>query len=291
MNFVSEYIKYLYNAKGRHGIHSPFVYEFVDVCLRLRPDPEFNSRMKVLRNTLSADRTLVEVTDFGAGSRKLGKFRSVRSIYKTASCKGVYARLLYQLAKHYQPQNILEFGTSLGLGTIHLAAGQSAGNKGGKMQVVSVDACANTIEIARKNINSFFFKGESGIELVNQTFDNFLSIDHPPRSPFQGGSQNSSLDDDIFRDKFDLVYIDGHHNGEALKKYMSQLKDITHKNTIFVLDDIRWSDDMFEAWNELRNMETYHLSMDLFRMGILVPRPGQVKEHFTVKLKNVLSGF
>lgn len=72
---------------------------------------------------------------------------------------------------------------------------------------------------------------------------------------------------------------------------MSHLEDITHKNTIFVLDDIRWSDNMFEAWNELRNMATYHLSMDLFRMGILVPRPGQVKEHFTIKLKNVLSGF
>ncbi len=265
MNFVSEYIKYLFNAKGRHGIHSPFVYEFVDTCLRLKPDADFLSAVKVLRNTLSADKTLVEIADFGAGSRKLGNIRSVRSIYKTASCKGVYADLLYQLAKHYRPQNILELGTSLGLGTIHLAAGGT--------QVFSVEACENTIALAQRNVDSL---GLKNIKLINQTFDAFLN------------------DADAFvaaETLFDLVYIDGHHEGKALKKYMSLLAAHTHENTIFILDDIRWSDDMFTAWQELSASQEFHLSMDLFRMGILVKRPGQVKEHFVVKLKNVLPGF
>jgi hypothetical protein len=30
---LRQYIKYKWNAKSRHGIHSPFVYRFVDECL------------------------------------------------------------------------------------------------------------------------------------------------------------------------------------------------------------------------------------------------------------------
>lgn len=260
MNFVSEYIKYLFNAKGRHGIHSPFVYDFVDNCLRLKPDAGFLAAMKLLRNTLSADNTLVEVADFGAGSRKLGSTRSVRSIYKTASSKGVYATLLYQLSSHYRPRNVLELGTSLGLGTIHLAAGAK--------QVVSVEACAHTLAIAQQNIASLQLEN---ITLVHATFDAFF-------------------DENTEGTKFDLVYIDGHHDGEALQKYMRKLRRFTDDNTIFVLDDIRWSDGMFSAWKTLAASGEFHLSMDLFRMGILARRPGQVKEHFVIRLKNVLGG-
>ena len=35
MNRFFEIIKYSWKAKGRHGIHSPFVYDLVDKCFRL----------------------------------------------------------------------------------------------------------------------------------------------------------------------------------------------------------------------------------------------------------------
>ena len=85
-------------------------------------------------------------------------------------------------------------------------------------------------------------------------------------------------------DQFDLVFVDGHHDGEALKKYMSQLEKFTHNDTIFILDDIRWSDSMLDAWKWFVQHPDYHVTMDLFRMGIVLKRPQQVKEHFTIKL-------
>ncbi len=262
MNFFSEYIKYLFNAQGRHGIHSPFVYDFIDKCLKIKKEEVFCEKYFSLIKSLKNDTRTIHVVDAGAGSRKMNSARRINAILKNASCKGVYADLLYQLSTHYQPKNTLELGTSLGMGTSLL----SAGNPKGK--VFTIDACENTLEVAK---NNFFRLGIRNIEVVYDTFLNYLS----------------------YADKksFDLVYVDGHHQGEALKNYLHLLEPWTHSDTIFLVDDIRWSKDMFNAWNELKSSPKYHLSMDLFRMGILIPRPQQEKQHFTIKLKNVLSGF
>ena len=262
MNFVSEYIKYFIKSKGRHCIHSPFVYELLDKCLKINIPNEFISTLKVLQKSLSSNKTLIQIEDAGAGSKKLSNERTIKSIYKTASCKGVYAKLLFQLSNYYQPKNILELGTSLGMGTIHLASG----NSGAK--VTTVDACKNTVEVAQLNFAKLNLQN---IEVVNAKFEDYLM------------QKRGKI--------FDLVYIDGHHDGKALKKYLRLLSAVTDENTIFLLDDIRWSKDMFESWNEIISLEDFHLTMDLFRMGIIIRRPQQVKEHFVIKLKNVLSGF
>ena len=262
MNFVNEYIKYFIKSKGRHGIHSPFVYELLDKCLKTKVSKQFISKLNHLQKSLSSNKTLIQIEDAGAGSKKLTNQRTIKSIYKTASCKGVYAKLLFQLSNYYKPKNILELGTSLGIGTIHLASGNLAA------KVTTVDACAKTIEVAQLNFAKLNLQN---IKVVNAKFEDYLMQEN--------------------RIIFDLVYIDGHHDGKALKKYLGLLSKITDENTIFLLDDIRWSKDMFESWSEIISLEEFHLTMDLFRMGIIIRRPQQVKEHFVIKLKNVLSGF
>jgi predicted O-methyltransferase YrrM len=262
MNFVNEYIKYFINSKGRHGIHSPFVYDLLDKCLKIKIPADFTSKLNQLQKSLSSNNSLIQIEDAGAGSKKLSNERSVKSIYKTASCKGVYAKLLFQLSNHYEPKNILELGTSLGIGTIHLSSGNP------KATITTIDACKNTLEIAESNFAKLNLKN---IEVVHAKFDDFLTKEN--------------------QTKYDLVYIDGHHDGKALKKYLKLLSNFTDENTIFLLDDIRWSQDMYESWKEIISLEEFHLTMDLFRMGIIIRRPQQVKEHFVIKLKNVLSGF
>ncbi len=262
MNFVNEYIKYLLKSQGRHGIHSPFVYDFADKCLKINIPSEIKSSINVLKSNLNSNSSVIEIEDAGEGSKKLSNKRSVKSIFKTASCKGVYAKLLFQLSNHYRPQNILEMGTSLGIGTMHLAWGNP------KSKVISIDACKNTMALAQKHLDQNEIQNAT---LIHGKFEDYLN-------------QDLNL-------IFDLVYIDGHHNGKALKNYLRQLEKFTDENTIFLLDDIRWSDDMFQSWNEIIAKEDYHLTIDLFRMGIIIRRPQQVKEHFVIKLKNVLSGF
>lgn len=248
-----EYIKYRWNAKSRHGIHSPFVYDFVDVCIRHEVGSEDAVFLNELFQTLQSNSKEISIQDFGAGSKKLGNTRKISSIFKTSSSKGKYGELLYRLAKHYQPKEILELGTSLGVGSSYFALGSK------NSHVTTIEACENTRSVALNQLQRL-----DNIESKAATFDQYIK--------------------QLPKDKqFDLIFIDGHHDGKALMDYLDRLQQHSHDETIFVLDDIRWSDSMKSAWDKIVSDPRFHLSMDLFRVGIVLRREYQEKEHFVIR--------
>jgi predicted O-methyltransferase YrrM len=254
MNLGFEYIKYQWKAKRRHGVHSPFVYDLTDKCFRIPVSNNLKEVLKKLDYKLRNDTRSIEISDFGAGSKKLSNNRKIRSIYNTSSSRGRYGKLLFQLVNHFKPKTVLEFGTSMGIGSICLASGND------QTKVITVEGCPNTFAVARENISETSL---SNIEIHNSTFDAYLD----------------TLKDELF----DLVFIDGHHDGPALKHYLERLHPHSHGNTIFILDDIRWSDSMFNAWSEIQADIQNHVTIDLFRMAIVVARPEQEKEHFVIR--------
>ena len=255
MNILVEYINYRFKAKGRHGVHSPFVYTFINECLSTKIDKNFKNSLKNLFKNLKNDNSIIEILDFGVGSKKLGSTRKISKIFATSSSKGKYGDLLYKLSYYYKPQSILELGTSLGIGTIHFSFGNP------ESKITTVDACKNTSNTAIKNFNTLKIKN---ILQIQSTFTNYINS--------------------ISNEKFDVIFIDGHHDGKALKNYIQQLMSFSHNDTIFILDDIRWSKSMFEAWDELIKNKEFHLTIDLFRMGIIMKRIQQEKEHFILKI-------
>ena len=257
MHLIREYINYIRKAQGRHQIHSPFVYNFVDSCLKIKISNEFKTKTERLTNHLSNNHTKLTTTDFGAGSKKMGQIRTIASIYKNASCKGTYAKLLYQLSSYYQPKSILELGTNLGVGTFFLHEGNP------NAKILSIDGCIETQNIAKRALN------HKNILFIHSKFEDFLTNLSPQ--------------------KFDLIYIDGDHRGEALLKYLKILQNFSHDETIFVLDDIRWSKDMYSAWKETIESKDFNLTLDLFKMGIILKKSGKEKEHFILKFKKVLT--
>jgi predicted O-methyltransferase YrrM len=82
---------------------------------------------------------------------------------------------------------------------------------------------------------------------------------------------------------FDLIFIDGHHDGNALIAYIAQLKPFLTEESVLILDDIRWSASMYKAWEELKKDPFFHLSIDLFRCGMLAKRSHQQREHFMLR--------
>ena len=255
MNIGFEFIKYSLIAKGRHGIHSPFVYNLIDQVLRKPISEEVKSRQNRLFKALKNDDSIINFEEFGAGSKYLKKQRSVKQIVSTNSTKNKYGNLLFRLMEGYKPMNVLEFGTSIGCGTLQLHWGNP------EAQLISIEACKETYEFAKKTMAQHQISNH--IQLINSTFNDFL--------------------EEKILVKFDLVFIDGHHDGKRLIDYVKKLEKHTHNDTIFILDDIRWSMDMLNAWNTLVNDEQYHLSIDFFKMGVLIRQSNKRKEHFILR--------
>jgi len=255
VNIVFEYIKYKWNAKGRYGIHSPFVYDLTDKTFKIEIQKSDFTLLSETYKNLRNNKKIITIKDFGAGSHKLGNQRSIQQIFKISSSKGHYGKMLYQLSNYFQPKQILEFGTSLGIGTLHFHLGNP------ESQITTIEACPETLNFTRE-----FLKDKvSKVIFIESTFSDFLN--------------------QISTEKYDLIFVDGHHDGKATLDYMHKLEKHSHNDTIFILDDIRWSDDMFESWNILQKSDKFNVSIDLFRMGILIPRKQQVKEHFILRGK------
>ena len=253
---VKRYLKYRRNARGAHAIHSPFVFEFFTKVLstsKKKDDREINE----LRRKLLRDRSRIEVTDLGAGSKKDNQdSRAIANIAKTAAISRNYGKLLANIIDHYQMQNILELGTSLGIGTAYLSQPNSVKN------VISIEGCPNIHEKALENLNQLKRKN---VTLLNGEFSEEL-----PKALEQMNSP-------------DLVFIDGNHTFEASRKYIDMIVPHLSEDSFLILDDINWSVGMRKIWDEVVASSEFNVSMELFRMGMVIRRPRQHKEHFILK--------
>lgn len=63
---LRQYLRYLLHAKTKHGVHSPFVYEFVTTVLPHRQSASAQA-IAALRATCSRSTEVLEIEDFGAG--------------------------------------------------------------------------------------------------------------------------------------------------------------------------------------------------------------------------------
>lgn len=246
------------NGKG-HGTHSPFVYDFIrKVLMDKQERPEF-VRIEALRQQLRKDNTLLEIRDFGAGSRVDGhKQRAISSIAKSALKPAKYSRLFYKIIQHYNYKDRLELGTSLGITTSYLASA----DKGGK--VFTFEGAPSVANVARKNFSSL---GLENIQLTEGNFDETLPV---------------FLSD--YNDKLDFSFIDGNHREEPTIAYYKQLLPFVHNDSVIILDDIHWSQGMENAWYHIIEQPEVTVSIDLFFIGLVFFRKeNKEKEHFTIR--------
>jgi hypothetical protein len=81
-----------------------------------------------------------------------------------------------------------------------------------------------------------------------------------------------------------LLFIDGNHRKDATIRYVKQAMPKTHNDSIIVLDDIHWSEEMDEAWEEIKKLTEVKVSIDLFQFGILFFRQEhKQKEDYILK--------
>ncbi|WP_296384751.1 class I SAM-dependent methyltransferase [Winogradskyella sp.] len=253
---IIAYIKFLINSTNQHGVHSPFIYNFVTKCLYDNVKYTAYSKLKAYRNHLKNSKTVIEITDLGEGSKTLNsKKRSVSKMIQASSSTEKESKLLFRITQYFNFKSVLELGTSLGMGTYAIALGNKFSN------ISTIEGCPNTSDYAKSKFqdlniqNAAFIKGD------------FTSI-------------IPTLQD---RD-FDFIIFDGHHNKAATIQYFESLLSKVHNETIFVFDDIYWSKGMTEAWEYIKAHNIVTVTIDCFHLGFVFFRKEQVKEHFKIRL-------
>ncbi|HUQ64996.1 MAG TPA: class I SAM-dependent methyltransferase [Flavitalea sp.] len=244
------------HSKG-HGIHSPFVFEFIHKVLNDRTDYPGYAQIQQLRNKLLADNSPVPMEEYGAGSRSGPASKSVSQIARYASKSRKYGELLFRIARFYQPHYIVELGTSLGISSAYLAMADKSS------VVLTGEGNYAVASIAKNNLTSL---GLNNVKIVTGNFDNTLpemvaAIPH-----------------------IDLAFIDANHRKKPTLAYFGELMKKTSGSSVVIFDDIHWSKGMEQAWNEIKEHTSVMLTIDLFFMGIIFIRPEfKVKQHFRIR--------
>lgn len=249
------YLQYRRKARNRHGVHSPFVYRLVEEVIEGK-GARLEQEIESLRRGMVREKQVVELVDYGAGSRKRADgSRSVSEIARHSSTPAKQAAFLQRLAAFVGAKNALELGTNLGLTTAYLAAAPKID------QVISMEGDPFLHRQAANNLATLGVKAD----LRCGEFEALLP---------------AALAD---LERVDFAYLDGNHRKIPTLRYFDALSPFLHAGSVVVIGDIHWSKDMEEAWQQLMAHESVRVGVDLFYMGLLFFREGQAREHFILK--------
>lgn len=147
-------------------------------------------------------------------------------------------------------------GTSLGISTLYQAKAD------GRARVITLEGCPEIAAVAQENFKRL---KANNIELMTGNFSTTL-----PQALRK-------------MQRIDYVFFDGNHRKTATLNYFHEALKYAHEGSVFVFDDIYWSQEMMEAWEEIKAHPQVTLTIDIFYMGIVFFRKEQVtKEHFSL---------
>ncbi len=240
-----------------HGVHSPLVYNLIkDVIYNKNLKSPWFTSIEKIRNAFNNDYTLIDSIDYGAASKYKSTHKTIRKICSTTSKSKKYSQLLFRLIKWHNPKYALELGTSLGISAMYQATGLSENAK--LITIEGHEAVALKAKHAIKELNF------NSIEVIVGNFDKELPkvLNNVPQ--------------------LDWVFFDGNHKKEPTLRYFTQCLEKASNNALFIFDDINWSDEMREAWIEIKNHPKAYLTIDLFFVGLVLVNKREQKEHFTI---------
>jgi predicted O-methyltransferase YrrM len=239
-------------AANEHALQSPFAYHFYQNVVKGNSLPANVDCIEQQRALLQNSLHKIEVKNFGAPSTVT--LKNMEPLSKIArrgiSCQWQSA-LIWRLANWMGATNMLELGTSLGINTMYMAANEAEG-----ANVITIEGNEALLEVAHDAWRAC-------------NIDNIHAIK----------GKISEVLPAINTDNLDLVYIDADHRSVALWENYLRCLPLMNKEAVMVVDDIRWSADMYQGWLGLCAREEVRLSLDLKRFGILFFDRNMAKKH------------
>jgi predicted O-methyltransferase YrrM len=250
------YLYYFFTASTKYDVHSPFIFDFTVNVINARKHKPAYHAIELVRSQMLKSTALVDVLPLGAKPKEITQKIELKKLAKNTSKSAKYAELLERICAYMKPTYAIEIGTSVGISTLY----QSIGIENGFL--ITLEGNPKSVEIAKFNSEKI---GLQNIQFIEGLFENTLPevVKQLPH--------------------IDYVFFDGNHSLEATLQYFEWCLPKVHENTIFIFDDIRWSDEMNLVWQKIKNHPQVTVSVDLFFLGIVFFRPNQAKEHFTLR--------
>ncbi len=251
----ARFLSFYRKAVTPYQLHSPLAAEIVAAVLA--DDRWFYAfrDVEIVRERMLQSTAVLQMTDYGSG-QPVQKMRPLRELVRTAASSPEQGRRLFRLALWRQPATMLELGTSTGIGTLYAAAAAR------RARFLSLEGCPAVAGVARTNLEILGFKNT---EVRTGPFSRTL--------------------DPALRDLsvLDFVYLDGHHNGQATIAYFEKCLQHSNEKTVFVLDDVYWSEDMQMAWQFIKDHPRVTMTLDFFDLAVVIlRREVREKQHLRV---------
>jgi predicted O-methyltransferase YrrM len=260
-HFCKSFIKHYWSATRIDVLHSPFVFDLYNNCVKKTSDPDFE-KIENLRIQLKHDQRVISQEDLGAGSaQQKTKQETVAYFARRHAKPARIAQIIYQLVKHYRFTKIIELGTSLGISACYEA---SAIDEGMPVKFTTIEGAPAIATIAAENFRQLHL--DKKILQRTGNFDDVLP--------------------EVLKDynELDMAFIDGNHRYEPTLKYFEQLLPYMLNNSVLIFDDIYWSKGMTEAWEKIKQHPEVTVTVDLFFIGLVFFRKEQAREHFKLRI-------
>lgn len=251
LSFVWKYVVHLFKGKPVRRLHSPL---FFSLCRSLyhtnKPVPHAD-KIGERRNELLRDKKVLNY--FDPGSNCIQK-RSVSKIARTSHFPA-HAELKGRLSQHTAARRCIEIGSSLGLGAAWIRAGMPGGGR-----LITLEGVPELADLA--TITSKFT--DLPFDVLTGDFENTLP----------GALRELK--------RVDLVVFDGNHRLEPTLKYLEWVLPYCHPDTVLVFDDIHWSAEMEQCWEQVKLHPDIPQTLDLFFSGLAFPFRKAAEEHLIV---------
>ncbi|MBC7382263.1 MAG: class I SAM-dependent methyltransferase [Bacteroidia bacterium] len=264
LHYLKNFIRHYTTATYIDVLHSPFVYELYQSCIKKQTEvPLVFKEIETLRTQLLHNNNFIAYTDFGASAHYKGAKKNIKisSLARKHLKPARIAQILYFITHHYPYQHIIELGTSMGITTSYLATG-AQNHINARLQ--TIEGCKDVFGVAAKVFKQLNLG--SAIKSHHGNFDEVLPniLEEIP--------------------SLDLLFVDGNHSYEATMNYFNQSLSKIHNTTLFIFDDIYWSTEMTAAWEEIKCHPRVSVTVDLFFIGLVYFRKEQVKQDFKLRV-------
>jgi len=234
-------------------------------------EQQWIQRIEQRRAFLLSSEKEIGVVSYGAGRPGSRKTRDEmdRGLHTKALVKNIcraskppfWANLLFQLVRKLKPSSCVEMGSCVGISAAYLTAACRINSNG---ELRTLEGSPETAQIAQETLET--------LGLTNGTV-----IVGPFHTTLAGVLESAQ--------PIDFFFNDGHHDHDAVIRYLNESVPYLAEEAVMVFDDIAWSPGMRKAWREIEEDDRVVASIDLQDIGIVVFRsqPGP-KEKFRIPL-------